>query len=207
MKVSDIMTKDVVTIRGSQKVAEAVKLMREKEIRCLIVARRHEEDAYGIVTETDIIEKVVAFGRDPQKVRLHEIMTKPCIVLNPDLAVEYVARLFTQTDIYCAPVIREQLIGIVTASDILRKSDFLEKPKETAFEQEIEKAVAEARRICAAKGHTSSECAAAWDIVEELQAEASHQRARKPKKTALEQYLEEYPEAKDNWMLDNWCSG
>lgn len=207
MKVADIMTEEVVTIRGSSTVAEAVCLMKIKAISALIVDRRHPQDAYGIITETDIIEKVTAYGKDPKAIRVYEIMTKPCIFVNPDLGVEYAARLFTNTGIHCAPVIQDGLLGIVCASDILRKSDFVERPQEQVLDEKTEQAVAEARRLCAEKGHTSSECKAAWDIVEELQAEAAHQRAQKPEKTALEAYLEEYPEAQGSLILDNWCSG
>ena len=201
------MTEKVITIRGHQTVAEAVTLMQKHELYALIVDRRHEEDAYGILTETDIIKKVAAFGRDPRKIRVYDVMKKPCIVVNPDLSVEYVARLFANTQIRCAPVIRDHLLGIVTATDILIKSNFLAAPKELHFDQEIDKAVAEARHICQVKGHTSSECKIAWDIVEELQAEAAHQRAKRPEKSALEEYLEEYPEAASSLDLDNWCSG
>lgn len=67
MKASEIMTKEVVTIRGSATVAQAVTLMKQKGLRTLIVERRHEQDAYGIVTETDIVYKVTAYGEDPKK--------------------------------------------------------------------------------------------------------------------------------------------
>ena len=207
MKVADIMTKTVITIRGHKTILEAVKLMKEYELYALIVERRHSEDAYGIITETDIIKKVAAYGKDPKKIRVYEVMKKPCIVVNPNLSIEYVARLFADMNIRCAPVIRDELIGIVSATDILVKSDFLETPKEIFFEKEIEKAVAEARRICNDKGHNSPDCKIAWDMVEELQAEAAHQRAQRLEKTALEEYLEEYPEASDALDLDNWCSG
>jgi CBS domain-containing protein len=130
MKVEEIMTREVVTIRGSATVAEAVALMKEKGLRALIVEPRTETDPYGLVTETDIVYKVVAFGHDPQKMRVYEIMTKPCIVVNPELGAEYLARLFAQTRIRRVPVIQEaKLLGIVSVTDILRKSDFVEKPK------------------------------------------------------------------------------
>lgn len=202
MKAQDIMTTEVVTIRGSATVAEAVKLMNDLCLRALIVERRHPQDAYGIVTETDIIYKVAAFGKDPAKVRVYEIMTKPCIVVNPDLGVEYVARLFANTGIRRAPVIQDTLVGIISVTDILSKSDFVSKPKSLILEDEIQKAVAEARAICAEKGATSRECAVAWDIVEELQAEASHQRSQSLPKTAFEVYCEENPEAAEARMYD-----
>ena len=99
MKALDIMTKDVVTIRGSATVAEAVKLMKDRQLRTLIVALRNSEDAYGIVTDTDIVYKVAAFGEDPNKIKVYEIMTKPCIIVHPDLGVEYLGRLFANTGI------------------------------------------------------------------------------------------------------------
>jgi CBS domain-containing protein len=111
LKAKDIMTTEVVTIEPSATVAEAVALMKEKGLRALIVERTNEEDAYGIVTETDIVYKVVAQGLSPQSVLVREIMTKPCIVVNPDLSVENVARLFAMTGIRRAPVIRERLLG------------------------------------------------------------------------------------------------
>ncbi len=129
MKAEEIMTQDVVTVRGSDTVAEAVAKMKEKGLRALIVEPRYDADPYGMVTETDIIYKVTAFGHDPKQMRVYEIMTKPCIVVNPELGVEYVARLFAQTRIRRAPVIKGELLRIISISDILNKSDFVEKPK------------------------------------------------------------------------------
>ncbi len=203
MKAADIMTKDVVTIRGAATVAQAVEVMKEKGLRALIVERRHDQDAYGILTETDIVYKVTAFGKDPKKVRVYEIMTKPCIVVNADLGVEYVARLFANSGIRRAPVIQDKLLGIISVTDILAKSDFVEQPKEVLFENKIQEAIENARAICAEKGPTSPECAAAWDAVEEMQAEAAHQRARRVDKTAFDDYCEEYPEALEARIYDN----
>ena len=129
MEAQEIMTRDVATISGSATVAEAVKLMKDKKLRGLIVERRNESDPYGIVSETDIVYKVAAFGHDPKKMRVYEIMTKPCVTVNPDLGVEYVARLFANTRIRRAPVVKGKLLGIISVSDILNKSDFVEKPK------------------------------------------------------------------------------
>ncbi len=203
MKASEIMTKEVITIRGSATVAQAVKVMKEKKVRSLIVECRHGEDAYGIVTETDIAYKVIAYGSDPQKVRVYEIMTKPCIVVNPDLGVEYVARLFANTGIRFAPVIQETLLGVISVSDLLHHSNFVEQPRAKTLEAEIESARISARAICAEKGASSKECAAAWDVVEELQAEYAHQRAKKPEKTYFEEYCEEYPDALEARVYDS----
>ena len=203
LKASDIMTEEVATIAGSATVADAVKLMRNKKIRSLIVRRRTEQDSYGILTETDIVYKVIAYGTDPKKVRVYEIMSKPCIAIDPDLGVEYVARLFANTKLHRAPVIRGDVLGIISISDILHRGDSIENPKSVSLQQEIEKSIAEARRICTEKGPTSSECAVAWDIVEELEAEAAHQQVKKVTKTSFEEYCEDNPSALEARMYDS----
>ncbi|NEO32895.1 MAG: CBS domain-containing protein [Symploca sp. SIO3C6] len=201
------MNKDVATIRGAATVAQAVGLMKEKGLNALIVDRTHDQDAYGIVTATDVIRKVVAFGKDPQQVRVYEIMTKPCIVANPDLGVEYVARLFVNTGICQAPIIQGGLLGVISIADILTKSDFLEKPQALMLAQKIREGTENARAICEQKGSTSQECSVAWNVVEELQAEAAHQLAQKLPKTAFEEYSEENSEVLSAQQYDNWCSG
>jgi CBS domain-containing protein len=121
-RARDIMSSEVVTVDGMTPVAQAVKLMREKGVRALIVDRRCEEDAYGIVTQRDVAYRVVAQGRDPNSVRVHEIMTKPLVVVNPDLDVKYVARLMAQHGLSRAPVLFDQeLRGIVSITDIIEK--------------------------------------------------------------------------------------
>jgi CBS domain-containing protein len=122
LKAKDIMTTHVVTIPGSATVAEAIALMKEKKLRDLVIEPTSEEDAYGIVTEADIVYKVAAHGQDPQAVKIHEIMTKPCIVVNPDLSVEHVARLFAHFHLRRAPVIKGKLLGIVSVTDIMRQA-------------------------------------------------------------------------------------
>lgn len=202
MKATDIMNTHVVSIRGSATIAEAVKLMAQKGVHCLMVDRRTDADAYGIITETDIVYQVIAYGKDPHTVRVFEIMTKPCITVNPELEVEYVARLFAMTGIRRAPVIQGELLGIISTTDILTKGNYVEEPKMVRLEKLIQDAIAEAHQVCAAKGATSPECAAAWDIVEELQAEAAHYSAQNLPKTAFEEYLAENPEALEARVYD-----
>ncbi|MDJ0734039.1 MAG: Calvin cycle protein CP12 [Nostocaceae cyanobacterium] len=72
----------------------------------------------------------------------------------------------------------------------------------TDIKETIEKEIEEARTVCDVSGSNSAECAAAWDAVEELQAEASHQRQAKPK-NSLEQYCDENPEAAECRVYDD----
>jgi len=204
MKVADIMNQKVVTIRSFATVAHAIKLMQDYGLTSLIVDRLDESDSYGIVTETDIIYKVAAKGADPNKVRVGEIMTKPCIVVNPDLSLKSVAQLFANTGIRRAPIVRDKLVGIISTKELLLQSNFIEKPSAVLLKEQIEREIADARKVCQERGFASKECSAAWDLVENLQAEQAHQQAKQLKQTAFDEYCPEHPEAKDIWRYDPW---
>lgn len=189
-KAKDVMTQEVATVKGSATVAEAAKLMKFKGIHSLVVERRNEEDAYGIVTDTDIVNQVIAYGADPKTVQVYEIMTKPCVVVNPDLAVEYVARLLAQTGVDRAPVIQGELLGILSLNDILHRSDFIENPRVPLLQQALQQAIAAARSVSAVQGPESEAYALAWEAVNELEAELAFCQGKRPEKTAQEQFGE-----------------
>lgn len=69
--------------------------------------------------------------------------------------------------------------------------------------EKIEQELENARAVCSGEGASAGECAAAWDAVEELQAEASHQRENQPQKTSLEQYCDLNPEAAECRVYDD----
>ena len=71
------------------------------------------------------------------------------------------------------------------------------------IQEKIEQERQEARAVCDVEGGASPECAAAWDAVEELQAEASHQRENQPKKTSLEIYCDDNPDAPECRIYDD----
>ncbi len=116
----DLMTRDIVTIDGSATVADAIQMMKDEGVRCLIVDRRSEDDAYGIVTQRDICYEVIAHEEDPTAVAIHEIMSKPLVVVNKDLDIRHVARLMANQGLSRAPVIfGGKVQGIVSVSDVL----------------------------------------------------------------------------------------
>ncbi|RMF23335.1 MAG: hypothetical protein D6756_08940 [Cyanobacteria bacterium J083] len=71
------------------------------------------------------------------------------------------------------------------------------------IQEKIEQEKAQAKEICDLEGSTSGECAAAWDAVEELQAEASHQREQTKEKTSLEKYCDDNPDAAECRVYDD----
>ena len=69
--------------------------------------------------------------------------------------------------------------------------------------EKIEQERIQARAVCSTEGATSGECAAAWDAVEELQAEAAHQRQNQPQKTSLEVFCDANPDAAECRVYDD----
>jgi CBS domain-containing protein len=117
--VGDVMSKDVVFIDGNETVTNAIAMMRNKKVSSLVVNRRTNEDAWGIVTRKDIVSEVVDPGRDPKDVKVFEIMTKPLVMVSPGLALKYCARLFHNVGIRRAPVFDgKEIVGIVSNTDI-----------------------------------------------------------------------------------------
>jgi len=207
VKVSEIMTRSVITIRGSATVAVALQRMLQQGIHALVVDRQHPQDAYGMITDTDIVTRALAFGRDLKRLRVYEIMSKPCIVVNPDLAVEYVARLFSNTGISVAPVIQSELLGIVTMTDLLTHEALLSNPQETQLTDQIDQAIALAEQTCQTFGKQSQQCVAAWAKVDALQTEWAYQTQTRLDQTAYDAFRAANPEALKLEDYDNWCSG
>ncbi len=65
------------------------------------------------------------------------------------------------------------------------------------LEQKVREAIEEAHTACQTSGSSSSDCAVAWDIVEELQAAVAHSRGLADHQTAFEQYCNEHPDASE----------
>ncbi|MFQ5901684.1 MAG: CBS domain-containing protein, partial [Thermodesulfobacteriota bacterium] len=99
MKARKIMIKHIFMIEGSVTVAEAVKKMGDDKVSSLIVNRADVDDAYGILTRRDVVNKVIATGKDPHKIKVSEVMSKPLVMTTPNLDIRYVAGLMQETGV------------------------------------------------------------------------------------------------------------
>lgn len=118
-KAAEVMTRDVVYIDGDKSVADAIRLMREKKVSSLVVNRRASEDAWGMMTRKDVVSKVVDPGKDPNEVKVFEIMSKPLIMVSPGLALKYCARLMNHAGIRRATVFDgKEIVGMLSNTDI-----------------------------------------------------------------------------------------
>ncbi len=115
----DLMTKEVKMIDGSATVAEAIIKMRQEKASSLVVDHRDQDDAYGILTRKDVVNKVVDPGKNPNALKVFEIMSKPLITVSPGLQIKYCARLMHHAGIRRAPVFDgKNIIGILSNTDI-----------------------------------------------------------------------------------------
>ena len=115
----DVMTRHVVDIEPGVTVAEAIDRMKQWNVSSLLVKRESGMDTWGFMTETDVIEKVVARDLVPAEIHVHEIMSKPVITVSPKSSLQECAALLSRADIRRVLVYDGQnIVGIVSSSDI-----------------------------------------------------------------------------------------
>lgn len=120
IKAKDVMTQSFIKLDGLATVQDAINAMRENNCDVVIVNKRDQHDAYGILLLSDIAKKVLAKDKAPERVNIYEVMTKPVIPVAPELDIRYCARLFDQVGLSCAPVIEsEELLGLVGYKELL----------------------------------------------------------------------------------------
>ena len=116
---SEVMTRHVVDVSPDATVAEAIEKMKQWNVSSLLVQRMSPGDTWGFVSQTDIVEKVIAEGREPGQVLVQEIMTKPVITVPPNCSLMDCAALMARADIRRVLVFDGQdIVGIVSSSDI-----------------------------------------------------------------------------------------
>jgi CBS domain-containing protein len=119
MSLRDVMVEEVITVKPDTKVKDAVKLMNENEIGCLVVKKNGKP--VGIITERDILKKIVYQSKNPEQVRVLEVMSEPLVVGKVDMDLEEAARLMLKRNVKKLPIVEgEKLIGLITLTDIVR---------------------------------------------------------------------------------------
>lgn len=117
--VRDVMASDPVTVPPSINVQEIAKIMKEKNIGSVIVVENNR--MVGIVTEEDLIRRVLAEGRDPIRTRAVDVMTRPVVYVSPDTELKEAALLMARLNIGHLPVVEgNRVVGIIAEYDIIR---------------------------------------------------------------------------------------
>ncbi len=118
-KVKDIMTKNVVTVEPEDQALDAAVKMRAKGIGALIVVSKGSP--VGILTERDLVRKVIAAKKDPKSTRVTDVMSKPLVTATPNTSVREAAKKMMINDVRRLPVVANgKLVGIITAADLAK---------------------------------------------------------------------------------------
>jgi len=119
MRIEKLMTRNVITLPADASVYDAVKLMNKNKIGCLVVV--DNSHIVGILTERDLLERVLEKCRNPKETRISEIMTRHVITGKPDMELSEATEVMFKNKVKKLPIIeKNRLVGIVTLTDIAR---------------------------------------------------------------------------------------
>ena len=121
MPVREIMTSDPITIDKDIKISDAAKKMVELDVGSLIVMDGH--NPIGILTERDMVKKIISKNVNPDSLSLTKVMTTPLITLNGDEDMQKAIDLMLKMHIRRVPIVEDQkLVGLVTDTDLVSVS-------------------------------------------------------------------------------------
>lgn len=119
INVSDAMTKKPVIISPEASVIECAKLMIKNKVGGLIV--KEKDDFVGMVTEKDLVEKVIAKKLDIEKTKVNKIMSTKIISIEPDRDLYDAILKMSEESVRRLPVIyKNKVVGLLTEKDILK---------------------------------------------------------------------------------------
>jgi CBS domain-containing protein len=117
--VSDIMSSPVITIDVEASVKEATRSMIDHKIGSILITKQGRPA--GIVTERDLIERIVEPSRDPSKTKIKEIMSAPLITISKETGILVAMRKMREYEISRLVVMDDDtLLGILSEKDIVR---------------------------------------------------------------------------------------
>lgn len=120
--VRDVMTSDPKTVEAGDNVEDAAKLMAEADIGAVVVV--DDDKVAGIVTDRDIVVRVVAAGENPSKTDVSDAASGGADTIEADASIDDAVKLMREKDIRRLPVVEdEKPVGIVSLGDIAKEQD------------------------------------------------------------------------------------
>lgn len=117
MKVKEIMSKDIASLRSDDSIERAAQLM--KQYNCGSIPVCTQDKLIGIITDRDIALRSVASGDDVTQQRVGDVMTETVVFASPETDVNDAARLMSDRQIRRLPIVESnRLVGIVALGDI-----------------------------------------------------------------------------------------
>lgn len=118
MKISDVMTTDVMTCRPDDSLADSASMMKEMNVGIIpIVDDRN--NLVGVLTDRDITVRAVAKGLDPNQAKVADFMTPSPLTVEPETNIGDAAELMADNQVRRLPVVKDnKLVGIVSLGDL-----------------------------------------------------------------------------------------
>jgi len=118
MLVKQAMTKNILVIHPDTAIKDAAKIMAQRRVGSLIAVEGNK--LVGIITELDIIWKVVAGDLDPKITLVRDVMTKEVVTVKANQTLEEATQIMVENKIKKLPVLEgDKLVGIITATDLI----------------------------------------------------------------------------------------
>jgi CBS domain-containing protein len=123
--VGEWMSSPVIVVDPDSAVSFALTLMRRRNVHSLVVNIMEDNLTFGIVTTTDIRDKILAADRKPSDVRIREIMTAPVFTAKPGWTLKECSLKMQTHNIHHMPVVDDhgELVGIISATDLFRAAE------------------------------------------------------------------------------------
>ena len=122
-KIRDVMTSDPRTVEPSATVQEAAKAMRDQDVGPIPIVENGSLS--GILTDRDIVVRVVAEGKDPSSTTVRDIASRDLVTIDPEQTLDEALRLMAKHQVRRLPVCEEdgRLVGIVAQADVALEGD------------------------------------------------------------------------------------
>ena len=119
MLVEQLMKKNVTTIKPYATLKEALQLMKEKNLKSLVVEKNSPSDAYGLITNTQILKAIVAEDGDIELLNVYDLYKKPAFSVSSKIDVKYAAKIMIEHNIKRVVVTdNNELLGVVSITDL-----------------------------------------------------------------------------------------
>jgi len=119
MLVENVMRKNVTTIKPYATLKEALELMKQNNLKALVVDKSSPSDAYGLITNTQILKAILAEDGDIELVNVYDVYKKPAFSVSKKIDVKYAAKTMIEHNIKRVVVTdNNELEGVLSLTDL-----------------------------------------------------------------------------------------
>jgi CBS domain-containing protein len=131
-------SKGVIILDKNRSTADAVSVMKENSVRCVLVSEKESDNIIGLVSKTDILYRVVSLHKNPDKVVLKDIMSSPIISIPLEMSISDTLSVMEKHDIRQVVVSSgsTKVYGIIDREDIITKMEKAVVQVDNAFKED-----------------------------------------------------------------------